>query len=84
LIGASEKINIAGTVSNAGGLVEPRACISDAGGLVPGLVTVAIAWRGVNEMTNPTESDCGEGLGLYGDSDELRRLLVITTFMGSP
>lgn len=80
LIGASEKIDIAGTVSNAGGLVEPRACISDA----DGLVSVAIAWRGVNEMTNPTESGCGDGLGLYGTSDVQRRLLVITTYIGSP
>jgi type IV pilus assembly protein PilV len=80
LIGASESIDIAGTASNAGGLVEPRACISD----VSGLVTVAIAWRGVNEMTNPAESDCGDGDGLYGTSDAQRRLLVMTTYIGNP
>jgi type IV pilus assembly protein PilV len=73
LRGASEQIS--GT--NAGGLVTPQACITHAAGLV----SVAIAWQGVSELTNPTQSACGNGS--YGTGDVLRRLMVITTYVGS-
>jgi type IV pilus assembly protein PilV len=80
LVGASEQL--AG--GNSGGLVAPRACITN----VDGTVTVAIAWRGVASLTNPTESTCGEAaVGLYDDPDEAagnnlrRRLLVMSTFI---
>lgn len=81
LVGATEKLASA----NSGGLVAPRACITH----VDGTVTVAIAWRGVSSLTNPTESTCGESVvGLYDDPDEAagnnlkRRLLVMSTFIG--
>jgi len=80
LVGASEKLGTA----NAGGLVAPRACITHAAGVV----TVAIAWRGVSSLTNPADSTCGESVvGLYDDPDEAagnnlkRRLLVVSTFI---
>ncbi len=79
LIGAAETVTVAGVSSNAGGLVQPRACISNA----DGDITVAIAWRGVNEMTDSAESVCGVGDGLYGDDDKLRRVLVMTTYIGA-
>lgn len=77
LDGASEKITIDGSESNAGGLVDPRACITNSAGTV----TVAIAWKGVTEFSNPTASNCGETSGLYGSGNKQRRLLVIKTYV---
>jgi len=77
LDGATERVTVDAVTSNAGGLVQPTACISHNAGNVQ----VAIAWRGVEEMTNPTESDCGEGTGLYGAGNVQRRLLVLSTFI---
>ena len=77
LDGAAEKVTIGGTESNAGGLVDPQACITD----TSGLVTVAIAWKGVTEASNPAASSCGESSGLYGASNEQRRLMVIQTYI---
>jgi type IV pilus assembly protein PilV len=79
LKGASEVIIIGGTPSNAGGLVDSRACITN----TSGFVTVAIAWKGVNDMTNPTDSTCGESSGLYGAANVKRRLLYMTTYVGT-
>jgi type IV pilus assembly protein PilV len=79
LKGASEKITVGGVTTDAGGLVDYRACITE----TLGLVEVAIVWRGVSDLTNPTESTCGEASGLYGASQEKRRLLVMTTYIGS-
>ena len=80
LQGASERVTIGGATTNAGGLVDSRACITNNNGNV----AVAITWKGVNEMTNPAESDCGEASGLYGANNVQRRLLVMTTYMGAP
>lgn len=79
LTGATESATVGGALTNAGGLVEPRACIRSAAGNI----TVAIAWRGAGEMTDSNESDCGTGAGLYGDNDALRRVLVMTTYIGA-
>ncbi|MEH6593005.1 MAG: type IV pilus modification protein PilV [Halioglobus sp.] len=79
LQGASEKITIGGTTSNAGGLVDYRACITN----TLGLVSVAISWKGVNDMANPTGSTCGEASGVYGAGQEKRRLLVMTSYIGA-
>jgi len=80
--GTTEKFGL----NNAGGLVSPRACITN----VNGTVTVAIAWLGVGSADNPTGSACGnEVTGLYDDPDQTegnnlrRRLLVMTTFIGA-
>lgn len=79
LQGAAEKITINGVTSDTGGLVDYRACITNASGFV----TVAIAWRGVGDMANPTGSTCGEASGLYGPSQLQRRLLFMTSYIGT-
>ena len=78
LAGASEQITIAGITSYAGGLVDSRACIA----VQDGFVTVAIAWRGAKDSTNPSASNCGQMSGLYGASHEKRRLLLVKSFVG--
>jgi type IV pilus assembly protein PilV len=79
LAGASEKITIAKNKSYAGGLLDSRACIA----VDDGLVSVAIAWRGVDDSINPLGSSCGQGSGLYGASHERRRLLLVKSFIGA-
>lgn len=74
LDGAAEKGSDA---TNVGGLVAPTACITNASGVV----VVAIAWKGVAELRNSTASTCGNGLGLYGTGEVLRRLVVLSTFI---
>ncbi len=66
-----------------GGLVGVTACINGPilGG--SGAYTIAIAWRGVAPMRNPPADPCGAGLGRYGDNDELRRVMVVQTFIAS-
>lgn len=66
-----------------GGLVGATACINGPvlGG--SGGYTVVIAWRGVTQLTNPPANPCGSGLGRYGNNDELRRLIVVQTFIGA-
>jgi type IV pilus assembly protein PilV len=66
-----------------GGLVQPVACITGplAGGT--GTYEVAIAWRGMNETTDPDADDCGSGSGNFGDNDAYRRVLVIRTFINA-
>jgi type IV pilus assembly protein PilV len=65
-----------------GGLVDATACINGPvlGG--SGGYTVVIAWRGVTAMTNAPADPCGAGLGRYGINDELRRVIVVQTFIG--
>lgn len=79
LAGVSEEVTITGVTSNAGGLVDSRACIEVEGGVV----TVAIAWRGMSDSTNPGGSKCGEPSALYGPSHEKRRLLLMKSFVGT-
>ncbi|MFN2301346.1 MAG: type IV pilus modification protein PilV, partial [Gammaproteobacteria bacterium] len=64
-----------------GGLVDPTACITGPFGGISGVYTVTIAWRGVTPLSNPTADACGEGLDLYGDAEEYRRILVIRTYI---
>lgn len=81
LVGASETVDVDGdtNLENVGGLVDSRACITN----TDGEVSIAITWRGLNELTNPTDSACGEGLGLYGTNEVQRRLLFIETYIGT-
>lgn len=65
----------------AGGLVSAQACITGPGFGGNGIYTVAIAWRGMTESTNPDTDACGEGSGLFGDGDEFRRVLVVNSFI---
>jgi len=66
-----------------GGLVDATVCVNGpvAGG--SGAYTVVIAWRGITAMTNAPVDPCGTGVGRYGANDELRRVMVIQTFIGT-
>lgn len=77
LDGAAELIDGALT----GGLVDPTACIQGpfAGGA--GEYTIAIAWRGVTELSNPVTHPCGQDTDKYGDNNAYRRILVIRTYI---
>lgn len=80
LKGVSEKST---TASDTGGLASPTACIS-ASATTPGEVTVAVAWRGLTKLSNPTSSSCGAASGLYDDgaaTNVYRRVLVVQTFV---
>ena len=69
-----------------GGLTDPTICVlGPAGG--NGFYTVAIAWRGLSRLSNPTSSACGQNSGRYGsgaDADTFRRVLEVTTYIGEP
>jgi len=67
----------------AGGLVSPLACFSGPAFGGNGTYTLAIAWRGMTPATSPGSSDCGAGSGNYGDADEYRRVLVVSTFIAA-
>jgi type IV pilus assembly protein PilV len=88
LVGASE--------SNAGGLVEPNACIRSAdvdGGAA--VYHIIIAWRGVTPLSNPVidqdltgafPNGCGEGSDKFLDDetgalDVYRRVIVVSTYI---
>lgn len=77
LDGAAE-VNAA---SSTGGLISPQACITGPPGGGAGQYTVAIAWRGIKKLSNPTSNNCGSGSGLYGAANEYRRVLTFTLFM---
>jgi type IV pilus assembly protein PilV len=79
LSGETETVIIDQQLMKTGGLVSPRACIH----YNQGRVEVAIAWKGSGSIQVDSESNCGLNLGLYGSADELRRLLVMTTYIGS-
>jgi type IV pilus assembly protein PilV len=68
-----------------GGLSLPTACVTGPDGGA-GSYTVAIAWRGMTKLSNPTSHTCGEGSGRYDspagvESDVYRRVLVMQVFI---
>lgn len=65
----------------AGGIVDPTLCIDGPVAGDAGTYTIAVAWRGSVELSNPALSDCGAGSGKYGPGDLQRRVLVIDTFI---
>lgn len=67
--------------ASTGGLVDPTACIAGPVGGGPGIYTVTIAWRGSTELVDLGLNNCGAGTGLYGAGDNLRRLVVIQSFI---
>ena len=69
--------------NSLGGLTTPTMCITGPASGDSGVYTVAIAWRGKAELTNPSTSTCGETSGLYGTDNEFRRVLVMQTFITS-
>lgn len=80
LAGAAAVASVSGDERPVAGLLEPRACVA----VTSGRVTVAIAWRGLEPMANSAESSCGAGGGWYGPGDELRRVLVMQSWIGMP
>jgi len=70
-----------GAEGSGGGLVSPTVCIGGPAGNGAGIYTVTIAWRGVVAMTGGNADPCGAGSGLYGDNDEFRRLLTVSTYI---
>ncbi|MGR8919702.1 MAG: type IV pilus modification protein PilV [Gammaproteobacteria bacterium] len=69
--------------ASAGGLVSPTVCLTGPA-TTPGFVSVAVAWRGMTRMSNPTINACGAGSGRYdddGDADVMRRILLVETFV---
>ncbi len=66
-----------------GGLASPAVCINGPGFGANGVYSVAVAWRGMNPISSPAISNCGAGSGNYGDADEYRRVLVITTYINA-
>lgn len=72
-----------------GGLLNPVVCISESG-TSTGIVTVVMAWQGINELdqtlmddpNSPDGTSLGEcGDGSFGTGDRLRRQLVMSTFV---
>ncbi len=82
ILGASEIA--ADTVTNTGGLVSPVGCITVAAACTSCLVTVAIAWRGMTMLSDPTIDTCGDTSGNYDDTagdNVFRRVIAINSFI---
>jgi type IV pilus assembly protein PilV len=75
--GASAVRDVGGSDVFVGGLIQPTACITVGGGTV----TVAVAWKGYQILSNPTSHACGSGAGKYGSGDDQRQVLVMNTFV---
>jgi type IV pilus assembly protein PilV len=67
--------------ANTGGLVEPSACIGGPAGGGAGDYVVAVVWRGGTELTDSGLTACGAGSGLYGAGDNMRRMVVVQSFI---
>ena len=83
ILGASEKA--ADAVTNTGGLVSPTGCITvTPAACTSCLVTVAIAWRGMTKLADPSINTCGNATGNYDDvgGDNLfRRVIAVNSFI---
>ena len=84
LAGAAESLG----GNDVGGVSAPRVCITGPNGGA-GIYTIAIAWRGLTRLSNPTIHACGQGSGDYDSSDGTeqdvhRRVLVISTYLAVP
>ncbi len=69
-----------------GGLVFPTACITGPAGAPNGTVNVAIAWRGLLKLGDPTINTCGNATGFYGDgttANVFRRVIEVETFVNN-
>lgn len=80
--GASATRTISGTATAIGGLVNPTICITNS----TGYVTVAIAWRGYQQIADPGVSSCGDDSAGFYDGDtagdnKLRQVMSISTYI---
>ncbi len=67
--------------ANSGGLADATACVTGPADGSSGLYAVTIVWRGISEVPSAQAVACGAGSGLYGSSDEYRRVMTISTFI---
>jgi len=79
LAGEAAVTLIGGEERAVAGLLDPRVCVA----VTFGRVSVAIAWRGLQPMASSVESSCGAGGGWYGPGDELRRVLVMQSWIAA-
>ena len=66
-----------------GGLTMPTACVTGPAFGGAGNYTIAIAWRGLTESSNPATNACVQGSGNYGAGDRYRRVMVVQTFLSA-
>lgn len=81
ILGANE---LSDTGVNTGGLVSPVGCITVAAACTSCLVTVAIAWRGMTKLSDPSIDTCGDTTGNYDDTagdNVFRRVIAINSFI---
>ena len=81
ILGASE---LSDTGVNTGGLVSPVGCITVAADCTSCSVTVAIAWRGMTKLSDPSIDTCGNASGNYDDTagdNVFRRVIAINSFI---
>ncbi|MEK7258768.1 MAG: type IV pilus modification protein PilV [Pseudomonadota bacterium] len=81
--GATETRMLDGATTETGGLSEPTGCVSGPAAGGAGLYSVTIVWRGLSELTNISDNECGAGSGNYGDADQFRRILEIQVYIAS-
>ena len=67
--------------AGTGGLVLPTMCVTGPAGAVAGIYQVTIAWRGTASINNNVTDSCGATSGDYGDANEFRRVVQISTFI---
>lgn len=70
-----------GAEGATGGMLTPTLCIDGPIGGGAGIYAVAVAWQGPISLANSDIDDCGTGTGKYGDGDEYRRVLRVSTFI---
>ncbi len=81
--GATETRLLDGATTETGGLSEPTGCVSGPAAGGAGIYTVTIVWRGLSELTNISDNDCGAGSGKYGDADQFRRIVEVQVYIAS-
>jgi len=64
-----------------GGLVLPTLCVTGPAGGGAGMYEVAIVWRGGASLTSTANVACGTLTGNYGDNNEFRRVMQVSTYI---
>jgi type IV pilus assembly protein PilV len=79
--GSAESRDIEGIDTNTGGMAAPTGCVSGPGAGGAGVYTVTLVWRGLTDLTDVSLNPCGAGSAKYGDNDEFRRILTLSTYI---
>jgi len=61
-----------------GGLQQASVCVTNS----DGFVSVAVAWRGFQALSDPGLDTCGDDSGLYGSDNEYRQVLSFSSYIG--